>query len=154
VNGAPARLRSASSGDCDAVLRLWAHLFDVADPQDEPWHEPARSWFLAQVADPASARVVVVEVGGEVVATATGTLEVGVPNPHCVRGRTVRLANVFTTAAHRGRGHATALVRDVVAWARSVDADRVDLSTTATGMRIYEAVGFEPTTAPRMKLVL
>jgi len=33
-------------------------------------------------------------------------------------------------------------------------ADRVDLSATPAGQRIYEKLGFRVTSAPRMKLVL
>jgi hypothetical protein len=42
----------------------------------------------------------------------------------------------------------------VIAWGRSIDADRVDLSATPDGQRIYERAGFTLTRAPRMKLVL
>ena len=106
------------------------------------------------VEDRATARFPVIEVDGDVVATAIGTLELGVPNPQCRRGRTARLANVITLPEHRGRGYGTLLVRDVIEWARSIDADRVDLSATPDGQRIYEKVGFNLTKAPRMKLVL
>ncbi|MGZ6754165.1 MAG: GNAT family N-acetyltransferase [Nocardioides sp.] len=57
-------------------------------------------------------------------------------------------------APHRGHGFATLLVRDVVAWARSVQADRVDLSATSEGQRHYARLGFQVARAPRMKLVL
>jgi GNAT superfamily N-acetyltransferase len=80
----------------------------------------------------------VIEVYGQLVATAIGTLEIGVPNPQCVRGRTVRFGNIITLPEHRGRGHATMLVLDVLAWARSIAADRVDLSATRAGQRLYE----------------
>lgn len=46
------------------------------------------------------------------------------------------------------------LVLDVVAWARSIAADRVDLSATPAGQHLYEKLGFTLTSAPRMKLVL
>ena len=69
-------------------------------------------------------------------------------------GVTVRLANVITLPEHRGRGHGTLLVRDVIELGRSIDADRVDLSATPDGQRIYEKAGFSLTKAPRMKLVL
>lgn len=92
--------------------------------------------------------------GGEIVATAIGTLELDVPNPMCVQGRTVRLANVITLPEHRGCGHGTFLVRDVIEWARSIDADRVDLSSTEVGQGLYDKQGFVFTSAPRMKLVL
>lgn len=66
----------------------------------------------------------------------------------------MRLANVITLPEHRGQRHGTMLVLDVVAWARSIAADRVDLSAAPTGQRIYEKLGITVTSAPRMKLVL
>jgi GNAT superfamily N-acetyltransferase len=118
------------------------------------WRRHAHDWFVRVVDDGAVARFPVVEVDGVVIAAAIGTLELGVPNPHCPRGRAVRLANVITVPEHRGRGFGTLLVGDVVEWARSIDADRVDLSATPDGRRVYERAGFTLTSAPRMKLVL
>ena len=149
------RLRLATAEDGAQLLRLWALLFDDDDPASEqPWTGYARDWFARYAGDPLTARFPVIEVDGELVATAIGALEIGVPNPQCVRGRTVRLANVITLPEHRGHGHGTTLVLDVVAWARSIAADRVDLSATPAGQRIYERLGFTVTSAPRMKLVL
>ena len=84
----------------------------------------------------------------------SNTCEIGVPNPYCPTGRTVRLANVITLPEHRGQSYATMLVHDVITWARTVCADRVDLSATSEGQRIYEQLGFTLTSAPRMKLAL
>ena len=151
----PGRIRVATAADAAQLLAMWALVFDEDDTVSAPtWTTPAHEWFIGLVEDRATAHFPVIEVAGEGVATAIGTLELGVPNPHCRRGRTVRLANVFTQPEHRGRGYATLLVRDVLAWARSIDADRVDLSATPDGQRIYERAGFTLTRAPRMKLVL
>ncbi|WP_299054806.1 GNAT family N-acetyltransferase [uncultured Nocardioides sp.] len=147
-------LRLARLEDATQLVRLWSTLFDPdEDAGGAAWVAHAHAWFAGVVDDP-TARFPVVEDGGEVVATAIGTLEVGVPNPMCPRGRTVQLKNVVTRPELRGHGHGTALVRDVVDWARSVDADRVDLSATPEGRGIYEKAGFVLTSAPRMKLVL
>jgi GNAT superfamily N-acetyltransferase len=152
------RLRSATPADGPQLLRLWALLFDddddTASTSEEPWKGHAREWFIRYANDAFNARFPVIEVDGELVATAIGTLEIGVPAPQCVRGRTVRLANVITLPDYRGQGHGTTLVLDVVAWARSIAADRVDLSATPAGQRVYEKLGFTYTSAPRMKLVL
>jgi GNAT superfamily N-acetyltransferase len=149
------RLRTAKAEDGAQLLRLWALLFDEdGTMSEEPWEGHARGWFTRYVDDTRNARFPVIEIDGELVATAIGTLEIGVPNPQCVRGRTVRLANVITLPEHRGQGHGTMLVLDVVAWARSIAADRVDLSATPGGQHIYEKIGFTLTSAPRMKLVL
>lgn len=112
----------------------------------------ARRWFARYVDDDSSTRISVFDFQGELVATAIGTVELGVPNLLYPKGRTVRLANVITLPWHRGQGYATALVRDVIAWV--MDADRVDLSATSEGQRIYEQLGFSFISAPRMKLVL
>jgi len=148
------RIRPATAADAAQLLVLWALVFNDDAEQLTSWKTHAQGWFIRFVEDRTTARFPVIEVEGGVVATATGTLELGVPNPQCPSGRTVRLANVITLPAHRGRGYGTLLVRDVVEWARSIDADRVDLSAMPDGQRIYEKAGFNLTKAPRMKLVL
>ena len=150
------RLRTAKAEDGAQLLRLWTLLFDKGDTTSEepPWKRHAREWFTRYVDDTRNARFPAIEVDGELVASAIGTLEIGVPNPQCIRGRTVRLANVITLPEHRGQGYGAMLVLDVMAWARSIAADRVDLSATPAGQRIYEKLGFTVASAPRMKLVL
>ena len=149
------RIRAAEAADASRLLTLWALLFaeDEANPR-AAWKTHAREWFARSVGDRDSACFPVIEVGGEIVATAIGTLELGVPNPHCIRGRAVRLANVVTLPEHRGKGYGSSLVLHVIEWARSIEADRVDLSATPDGRGIYEKAGFGLTNAPRMKLVL
>lgn len=155
TSSTPGWLRTATVDDADQLLSLWGLLFEPGSGESpDPWTTHARAWFEAAVDDDAIARFPVVEVGGRLVACAVGTLELGVPNPYCVRGRTVRLANVVTAPEHRGQGYGTRLTRDVIDWARRIGADRVDLSATPDGQRVYERVGFTPTSAPRLKLVL
>lgn len=143
-------LRLASLADGPELLDLWAGLFEG---DAGGWRAAASAWLAGAVGDP-SVHLPVVERDGRLVATAVGTLELGVPNPYSPRGRLVRLANLLTLPTYRGQGLGTALVAGVVTWARSVDADRVDLSATPAGQRLYARAGFVPTTAPRMKLVL
>jgi len=80
-------LRGARAEDGAQLLRLWDLLFDEggATPK-QPWKSHARTWFTRYVDDAGNARFPVIEVDGEVVATAIGTLEIGVPNPQCARG--------------------------------------------------------------------
>lgn len=155
MNSPRRSLRIATARDGPQLLRLWALLFDeAATAANELWRNHAQQWFARHVDDSSTARFPVADIGGEIVATAIGTLELGVPNPMCVRGPTVRLANVITVPEHRGCGYGTSLVRDVIEWARSIDADRVDLSSTELGQGLYDKEGFVLTSAPRMKLIL
>ena len=146
--------RDAHADDIDQLLPLWGSLFDE-EPEDlGAWRDHARTWFEGVVGDRRLACFPIVEIDGRIVACAIGTLELGVPNPQCPRGRVVRLANVFTLSEHRGQGYGTAMVDFVVDWARTIQADRVDLSSTPEGQRIYTRSGFVFTSAPRMKFVL
>jgi len=149
------RVRAARADDIAQLLALWELLYNEVDPTSTTtWKAYAREWFARSVEDNFSTRIAVVVIGAKLVATAIGTIEIGVPNPHCHTGRAVRLANVVTLAEHRGNGYATTLVAHVIAWARTVQADRVDLSATPGGQRIYEHLGFIVASAPRMKLAL
>ncbi|YAL84666.1 GNAT family N-acetyltransferase [Dermacoccaceae bacterium W4C1] len=148
------RVRAATREELPTLLRLWGSLFDESpEAAQTPWRRNAHDWFDACAAD-GSSYLPVVEVEAQIVATAVGSLEIGVPNPYCPRGRVVRLANLVTAPEHRRQGYGAALVRSVVDWARSIDADRVDLSASEEAVGLYAAHGFQMTSAPRMKLVL
>ena len=148
-------IRDAAPDDAAQLLSLWGLLFDQATTgEGSSWRTHAQSWFATFVDDRETACFPVIEFEGKVVASAIGTLELGVPNPYCLRGRTVRLANLIVVPECRGRGYATALVEHVVEWARGLNADRVDLSATPEGQPLYARTGFVATSAPRMKLVL
>lgn len=146
--------RDARPEDIEQLLPLWASLFDQGPPLLDTWVDHAKAWFGRSVDARETAVFPVIDIDGRIVACAIGTLETGVPNPQSPRGRAARLSNVVTLPEHRGRGFGTALVDVVIEWARSIDADRVDLSTTPQGQRIYERAGFRLTSAPRMKLPL
>lgn len=146
--------RDAALGDIDQLLPMWGLVFDEAADAGSTWRDHAQTWFANLVDDRRTAYFPVVDVDNKLVASAIGTLELGVPNPQCPLGRAVRLANVITLPTHRGHGYGTALVESVIGWARSLGADRVDLSATPEGRRIYERSGFRMTSAPRMKFVL
>jgi GNAT superfamily N-acetyltransferase len=155
MNADEVTLRQAAADDRSEVLALWTALFEEdGAPTTDSWSENAGTWFTESVPRADVTTLPVIEVAGRIVATAVGSLAVGVPNPWSPRGRTARLENVYTRPSHRGRGFGTMLVLDVVSWARRIEADRVDLSTTPLGRRIYEKAGFVATSAPRMKLVL
>ena len=146
--------RDARPEDIEQLLPLWASLSDQEPPLLDSWVDHARAWFVRTVDAREAAAFPVIDIDGRIVACAIGTLETGVPNPQSPRGRAARLSNVVTLPEHRGRGFGTALVNVVIEWARGIDADRVDLSTTPLGQRIYERAGFRLTSAPRMKLPL
>ena len=76
------RLRTAKAEDDARLLRLWAFLFDEGGTtSEEPLKSHARERFTRHVDDTRNARFPAIEVDGEHIATAVGTLEIGVPSP-------------------------------------------------------------------------
>lgn len=115
------------------MLPLWASLFDQEPPLLDGWVDHARAWFGRTVGARETAAFPVIDIERRIVACAIGTLETGVPNPQSPGGRAARLSNVVTLPERRGRGFGSALVDVVIEWARSIGADRVDLSANPAG---------------------
>lgn len=82
------RLRTAKAENGARLLRSWALLLDEGGmTSEEPWKGHARQWFTRYVNDTRKARFPAIEVDGDLMATAIGTLEIGVPSPQCVQAR-------------------------------------------------------------------
>ena len=97
-------LRAATAHDSPELLHLWALLFDAGNAAtEEPWTNHARERFTRFVDDGSNARFPVIEVDSEIVATAIGNLELGVPNPQsgCTPRSTGAVHEVVERAAVR-----------------------------------------------------
>lgn len=155
LEDSPHLIRNAQAKDESQILSLWELMYVEMDAvSSEDWKREATAWFAKNVESHDNIRLPVIEVSGQIVASAVGILEIGVPNPHCPTGRAVRLMNVFTLPTYRGHGFATALINSVIEWSKAINADRIDLSATPMGQRVYENLGFSIATAPRMKRML
>ena len=98
-------------------------------------------------------RVVVAEVDGEVAAGAVGEVTSLIPGPGTVNGSVGLISNVATFPQHRGRGLASAVTDDLLAWfAERTDVTRVDLFATTEGALIYAPRGFTVRGFPAMSL--
>lgn len=147
------RVRTARLGDEKQLTDLWELLYGSAAPEaDEPWRQHLRAWLAEHVSSADDVRIAVADIDGALVASAVGTVERGVPNPHSPTGLAVRVANVVTHPDHRRNGLASALVSDIITWANAIGADRLDLTATPDGARLYQRLGFTFAAAPRMNL--
>lgn len=138
--------RSAAPADLEALLALRMALFDetgeALPPAEREAVLQANAAFFGQ--PPGDCRSWVVEEGGEIVAAGTLALFVRPPYPGNLAGREAYLLNMYTRPAHRGRGHARAVLRAALDHARASRVGKVWLHATATGRPLYEAHGFVP----------
>lgn len=150
-------VREATPADAAAMVVLRAVMMGamgmpverVADPA---WRHAAHRWFVARTSD-AEVRVVVAEVGGEVVAGAVGEVTALIPGPTAPNGSVGLISNVATLPEHRGQGMARAVTDDLLSWfVDRTDVTRIDLFATPGGARVYEPRGFTARGFPAMCL--
>jgi len=69
-------------------------------------------------------------------------------------GRLGKVINVYTYPQHRRQGHATQILGRIIAVARAMGLDALDLEATTTGRSVYEQAGFSVRGFAPMRLVL
>ncbi|MBI4898861.1 MAG: GNAT family N-acetyltransferase [Actinobacteria bacterium] len=149
-------VRAATVSDADALTELRASMYlAMGDLRtDEPaWRAAARSWFVAHVDSPDVA-LRVVEVDGEVVASAVAHLRTHLPSPGNLSGRIATISNVSTFVEHRGHGYGRLAFEAALAWTRESGAEVAELFATGMGQGLYESAGFTVHSMPAMRLAL
>ncbi|HEX2705838.1 MAG TPA: GNAT family N-acetyltransferase [Candidatus Lustribacter sp.] len=115
------------------------------------WRPAALAWFEAASADP-DIRVVVAQIGGDVVSCGVGEVTRLIPGPSTPNGAVGLVSNIATVPAARGQGLASACLDALLAWFDAETAvTRVDLFATPGGAVIYERRGFTEGTFPAMR---
>ena len=77
-------------------------------------------------------------------------------NPDFLNGKTGTLLNVYTKPEHRHKGYAKKLIEMMLADAKAMELDFVELKATEDGYGLYKAVGFKDSVSKYhdMKFVL
>ena len=157
VSASGTTVREATADDAAAMVVLRAVMFEAmgTPPEqlaDGAWRRAAHDWFVERTGAP-GVRVVVVEVDRQVVAGAVGEVTALVPGPTTPNGSVGLISNVATLPGHRGRGLASAVTDDLLAWfTEHTDVTRVDLFATSAGARLYAPRGFTVRAFPAMSL--
>lgn len=141
-------IRDAASGDRDAVIRVSIGAYaQYAESLPADRWEPYRDSILASFDGNGPAARIVAEEDGRIVGSlqlflsseaAYGAPELGITNP------IIRLLAV--PPEHRGKGIATALIREAAARSVRLGADWLNLHTSdmmASAVSLYERLGFE-----------
>lgn len=98
----------------------------------------------------------IAEDGGRTVGSAFLAVKELPPNPSFPNGRVGTVLNVFTEAGHRRQGIATALMELLIADAKTMELDYIELKASADGYPLYKKLGFEKSVSSftPMKLIL
>lgn len=151
-----AMLRPGEPKDVDLLVRhrrrMWedigGHEESALDAADTPY----RAWLEARLRDGTLAAFITEELSVGAVASGCVWLQPVQPRPNYPGEAMPYLLSMYTEPAHRGRGHAEAIVRAAMAWARERGYPRMSLHASLQGRRIYERLGFATTGEMRVNL--
>lgn len=136
----------ATKGDIPQLIRL---RFAYMEDDFGPLSENEKSCMEKQLPDYFGRKLekelfaFVARDGGKIVSVAFLLLIEMPANPNVPSGFCGELLNVFTQGEYRGKGLATALIKNLIAFAREKGLCRLDLSATDAGYGLYEKLGFK-----------
>ncbi|HEY1976985.1 MAG TPA: GNAT family N-acetyltransferase [Candidatus Baltobacteraceae bacterium] len=144
---APA-IRAGTLEELDRYADFWMAMFEEVGNYTES--DFARDWrarfrqYLACRIEAGEARFFVAVDDGEIVGTAGALIADGYP--YVVHGiKRGYIFGVRVDPEQRGRGIATRLTQEAVAFLRDLGCERVRLHASRFGRRAYERLGFVPT---------
>jgi ribosomal protein S18 acetylase RimI-like enzyme len=141
------RPRPARQDDIPELVRFRALLFDDltatwgATPAGDHWRHACASALTAGLAD-GSMRVVVTDAPAGLAACGMGVIDRRLPAPWHPDGLIGHIFGIVTDPAHRRRGHARAVMKDLLAWFDRHGITRVDLNASPDGQQLYRSLGF------------
>jgi len=138
--------------DLDLLVRhrrgMWEAIAEMPAPTLDAADRVYRRWARARIR---SGRLVgfIVDEGDTSVASGCVWVMPVQPRPLWKGTRAAYLLSMYTEPSHRGKGHATRIVRAAVSWAKARGIGVMLLHASRFGEPIYRTEGFEPTTEMR-----
>jgi GNAT superfamily N-acetyltransferase len=142
-------IRRASLGDLDALVHLRLELLrevgNLKTADDAPALAEATRRYLKEKIPQDVFLVWVAEEKDKIVGTSGLMLFENPPISGDFSRREAYITNMYTLPEWRGKGIATALLEEIIHFAKEMDARRLWLRATPAGRSVYEKAGFVPT---------
>jgi len=143
-----ATVRTATVKDLDLLVRhrhsMWAAISDIPIRDLDAADRVYRRWARVRMRSNRLAGFIV-EVGGIPVASGCVWLMAVQPRPRREGTTAAYLLSMFTVPGHRGKGHATRVVRAAIRWAKARGISVILLHASDVGEPVYRRLGFERT---------
>ncbi|MEV7726043.1 GNAT family N-acetyltransferase [Streptomyces sp. NPDC087917] len=152
------RPRPALPADVPELVRLravaLASLGVDPGPEDAPWRDVARGWFLERLVGRDDVRCLVVggAPGQPLLATGMAWVTYHLPSPRWTDGRRGYLDGIVTDGSARGQGHGRRIVDGLTDWLAGIGIHYVQLHASSDGESVYRAAGFTTGRYPGMDL--
>ena len=155
------QVRAATAHDIPELVRLRALLFerierDLGPPPPPPpaagdgWREACAAEFRARFADGTIGVFVVDGGAGRLAACGIGLIDRRMPGPYTPTGEWGHTCGMVTDPAHRRRGHAGAIMTELMHWFADRGIGRVELHATSDAEKLYRSFGFAEHVEPAL----
>jgi len=150
------RVRRATLRDLEVLVRhrrgMWEDISHFDTAQIAAGDRVYREWTRARLRSRRLIGFIVEDARGEAVASGCVWLMPRQPRPMWNGPTVPYLMSMYTERGHRGKGHATRIVKEALRWARSNGYDAMTLHASDYGEPIYRREGFRRTTEMRLRL--
>jgi GNAT superfamily N-acetyltransferase len=144
-------IRRAGIVDIGALTRLRLDLFreldEISGQEDTSLLDEATRRYFAEMLLKEEFVAWIAEAEDEIIGTSALVFFRRPPYQGNLAGIEAYVLNIFTVPEWRGKGIATALVNEILAFVRTTEAKRVWLHASSFGKHIYELAGFDSTTS-------
>lgn len=138
------QVRRAGPGDSEAFIRFRMRMFQEMGklPVDPvPLTEATERYFNSNI--DRSLLVWLAECGGQAVGGGGLWVYQRIPYPNNLDGSEGYIMSIYTLPAYRGQGAATALVEEMIRYARDAQIHKLWLHATDAGRFVYRKLGFQ-----------
>jgi GNAT superfamily N-acetyltransferase len=138
-------VRPAVPDDIPELIRHRELLFTALgrDTGRAEWREAvARVYADLLGRDTTSVLVIESPDGDRIAASGVGQIDQRLPGPETPNGLWGHVSNMVTDPAHRRRGHARAILLELLAWFQDREVHRIDLHGSRDGTPLYRQFGF------------
>ena len=139
-------VRQATIDDVEDLIRLRMALVKEANHLDETEDiSELQNNIAAYLRENISGNILawLVEDAGEIVAASGMNLFQKPPTYVNPTGKEAFIMNIYVEPSSRGKGYATCLVNEMIAYLKNTEYKKVSLVATEAGKSVYEKIGFK-----------
>jgi GNAT superfamily N-acetyltransferase len=153
------QVRAATPHDIPELVRLRALLFERMEQDLGPappsaagdgWREACAAEFRARFADGTIGVFVVDGDDERLAACGIGLIDRRMPGPYTPTGQWGYISGMVTDPAHRRRGHARAIMTELMRWFAGRGIGRVEMHATSDAEELYRSFGFTEHVEPSL----
>jgi GNAT superfamily N-acetyltransferase len=141
--------------DLDVLVRhrrgMWEEISDRTPREHDAADRAYRTWARTRLKDGRLVGFVATSADGTAAASGCLWMRENQPRPGWQDEVLPYLLSMFTEPAYRGKGLATRIVREAIAWAKAHGYTRMTLHASRFGRKMYRDLGFERTWEMRLR---